>query len=164
MGPLFAAGIRFNDYVFSEPVRLADWRPPKCAGIYVILAKDPNWSPKPFQPLYIAEFGHNSGEAFPADASLFVSALPLPYSTTGQRCSIRNELVWAYNPTCQSAGERSSVRELARRVDEMEVRQQEQNSQILLLLTNLNRMFGPQAAPARRPIGFQPATEAGSSQ
>jgi hypothetical protein len=164
MGALLAAGIRFNDYVFSEPVRLAEWRPPKCAGFFVILARDPNWSPKPFQPLYFGEFGNNSRETFPADGTLYAAALLLPYSTTGQRWSLRNELVWAYNPTCQSGGDRMSVRELARRVDEMEVRQQEHDSQLLLLLTNLNKMFEPQTVGPRRPIGFLPATEAGSSR
>ena len=164
MGLMLAGGIRFNDYVFSEPVTIAEWRPPKCAGILVILAKDPHWSPKPFQPLYFGEFGNNSPQTLPNDGSLFVAVLPLPYSTTGQRWSIRNELVWAYNPVCQHGGDRVSVRELAHRLDEIEIRQQEQNSQLMLLLTNLNKIFEPQTVGPRRPIGFQPVTEAGSSQ
>jgi len=182
MRPCFVApGIRFNDYLFSDPVRLADWRPPKCAGVFVILGKDSAWSPKPFQPLYFGEFGNNAREAFvaqdwlPANASmdtLFAATLLLPYSTTSQRWSIRNELVWAYNPICQSGGDRTSVRELARKVDEIELRQQEHNTQLLLLLTNLNKLFEPQPVGPRRPIGFQPeltgaipsgeATESGS--
>src|SRR5262249_6312860 len=103
-------------------------------------------------------------ESFPSDGALYAAALMLPYSTTGQRWSIRDELVSAYNPACQSGTDRSSIRELARRIDAVEFRQQEQSSQVLLLLTNLNKMFAPQPVDPRRPIGFLPATEAGNSQ
>ena len=41
------SGIRFNDYFFTEPTRLADLKVPKYAGLFVILATDANWAPKP---------------------------------------------------------------------------------------------------------------------
>src|SRR5262249_22512517 len=160
---LLVPGIRFNDYVFSEPLSLAAWRPPKCAGVFVVLAKDPNWSPKPFQPLYFGEFGNNASQVEAQDwttaggaASLLIATLVLPYSTTAQRWSIQNELVWAYNPAWQTSGARTTTRELVRKIDELEMRQREQNSQILLLLTHISKLFEPQPVGPRRPIGFLP--------
>jgi hypothetical protein len=99
-------GIRFNDCVFSDPVRLADWTPPSCGGVVVVLAHDPNWAPKGFRPLYFAEFGNDAGRnltAPPAREPLFAAALALPYSTTAQRRALRDELVSAYNPASQAA-------------------------------------------------------------
>src|ERR1700722_19905116 len=112
--PLAASGIRFNDYFFSEPVDLATWTPPRCPGLFSILVNDPNWAPKAFQPLYFGEFGNNSpASAVLQDCSpvvaaahgktLYVSVLPMPFSTTQQRWALRSELVWAYNPACQPA-------------------------------------------------------------
>lgn len=106
------SGIRFNDYFFSEPLHFGAWTPPKCAGLFSILVSDPNWAPKAFEPLYFGELGNNS----PAGAvledcgpmvaaakgkTLFVSVLPMPYSTTQQRLALRHELISAYHPTWQ---------------------------------------------------------------
>src|SRR4029453_3868931 len=85
---------------------------------------------------------------------LFVATLALPFSTTAQRCALRNELVEAYNPIYQSEGARKPTRELARKLDAIEVRQHEQNTQIIALLPQLTRILQPQAVPPRRPIGF----------
>ncbi len=86
---LVVAGIRFNDYVFSEPRPLAEWTPPKCAGICAILARDPNWAPKAFQALCFWEFGNNSDllrlARMPHTETLFVSELPMPFSTSVER-------------------------------------------------------------------------------
>jgi hypothetical protein len=155
-------GIRFNDCVFAQPTRLAEWTPPGCAGLFVILAEDTNWSPKPLQPLYFGEFGNNEqnftlngwlSQAGRAHA-LLVATLALPFSTSAQRCALRNELVQAYNPISQAEGGQTSPRELARKLDAIEVRQHEQNTQIIALLHQLNRIFEPQPLPPRRPIGF----------
>jgi hypothetical protein len=159
-------GIRFNDCVFSEPARSTDWKAPGCAGLFVVLAKDARWSPKPFQPLYFGEFGNNEPHALTLDGWLppagrvdtaFVATLALPFSTAAQRCALRNELIQAYNPLFQAEGARMSPRGLARKLDAIEVRQQEQNTQIIALLHQLNRIFEPQPVPPRRPIGFLPA-------
>src|SRR5947199_6712915 len=108
----FASGIRFNDCFFSEPVSFTDWTPPGCPGLFAILIVDANWAPKPVRPLYFGEFGNNT----PAHAllhdyncvaaaangkNLFVCILPMPFSTTAQRCTLLNELIFAYNPVCQ---------------------------------------------------------------
>jgi len=161
-------GVRFNDCVFSEPVQIAAWRPPACAGILAVLTRNPQWAPKPLQALYFGEFGNDAGNGanLPAIArrdDLLVSVLPLPYSTAAQRHALCNELIAAYNPACQANGTMvSSPTELARKVDELEARQQEQSQQILSLLAHLGKLFGPQPVGPRKPIGFLAAIESGS--
>jgi hypothetical protein len=155
-------GIRFNDCLFTEPTPLAKWTPPSCGGLFVILAQDVQWSPKPFRPLYFGEFGNNDRPMHTVDGramaeradALFVAILPLPFSSSAQRYALRNELVQAYNPAPQAEWDRISTREIGRRLDAMEVRQQEQNTQIIALLQQLNRILQPQPVPPRRPIGF----------
>src|ERR1700730_1499170 len=95
-------GIRFNDFMFSEPVPLSAWAAPKFAGLFVVLVRDTNWAPKQFQPLCFREFGNNArgplaaeSIRLPANAGLlFVSVLPMPFSSSAQRCDARNQLVW----------------------------------------------------------------------
>jgi hypothetical protein len=155
---LVAEGIRFNDYVFSEPRRMAEWTPPKCGGVCAILARDPNWAPKPFQPLCFWEFGNNSDllrlARMPDTQALFASALALPFSTSTQRSEIRDQLVWAYNPVWQASGGPSVHSELANKLDELERKHEEQTTHLRLLLANINRLFEPQTQPHRRTIGF----------
>ena len=94
-------GIRFNDCMFTEPVRFADWVPPGCGGIVALLSHDPKWAPKPFRAVHFAEFGNNAGRDLatpPGNDPLFVAVLPMPFSTTAQRRAICDELVAAYNP------------------------------------------------------------------
>ena len=97
----YQAGIRFNDCVFSEPVRLSDWTPPSCAGIVAVLAHDPAWSPRPFRPLYFGEFG-NDFRRIAGTAPLLVAVLPMPYSTSAQRRALRDDLISGYNPIWQA--------------------------------------------------------------
>ena len=168
-------GVRFNDSVFSEPVPLTIWKPPACAGILVILARNPQWGPKPWQPLYFAGFGNDATgtTSLPQIArpeGLLVSMLPLPYSSAAQRRALCNELIAAHNPACQRNGTMTSAAELAHRVEALEARHEEQHQQILTLLAQLGRLFAPQPVSARNPIGFlaqltpagAEATESGS--
>jgi len=160
------AGIRFNDYLFSEPRRLLNWTPPKCAGLCVILTRDPNWAPKPFQPLCFWEFGNNPDlralTRMPNTEALFVSVLAMPFSTSGQRSEARSQLVWAYNPVWQVSGASPVQNELAHKLDELEKKHEEQTTQIRLLLASLNRLFEPPTQPQRRTIGFLTPTPAGN--
>jgi hypothetical protein len=162
-------GIRFNDCFFTEPTPLTQWRPPQYPGLFVILVRDPNWAPKPFQPLYFGEFGNNAPEIslrgeplFHLDprrsAELLVATLPMPFSTTSQRCALRDELMWAYNPVCQTHTPKAPPQELARKVEQLEMRHQEQTAQFGMLLASINRLFEPQPEPPRRRIGFLPST------
>jgi len=160
-------GIRFNDCLFSETVPLLEWIPPRFAGLFVVLVHDTNWAPKPLQPLLFGELGNNTRRPLLANdfirlsgcaggRQLLVSVLPMPFSTTAQRCALRDELVWAYNPTCQTVGGQATSRDLAGRITELETQHREQTAQVLQLLANMNGMFEPQAVPHRRRIGFSP--------
>jgi hypothetical protein len=163
---LVVPGIRFNDYMFSEPVPLGNWGAPKFAGLFTILARDTNWAPKPFQPLCFGEFGNNcpgpmaiESIRLPANAeALFVSVLPMPFSSSGQRCEVRDQLLWAYNPVYQRSAMPPARNELARKLDELEKRHEEQTTQFQLLMASINRLFEPLPVPPRRPIGFLPET------
>jgi hypothetical protein len=99
--------------MFTEPVAISTWTPPRYAGILAILVHDREWAPKAFQPIYFDEFGNNAplssliGDysrlaAAARGRNLFVSVLPMPFSTTAERRSLREELISAYNPACQS--------------------------------------------------------------
>lgn len=158
MGPFpLASGLRFNDSLFSEPVRLFEWIAPQTAGIVAILARDSRWAPKPFQPLYFAEFGngaHCSREPLAGD--LYAAVLLMPFSTSAQRRALRNELIAAYNPIYQSAGTLSTA-ELVRRIEELEARHHEQSAQhaqIIGMLAHLCKLFEPQPVGPHRQIGF----------
>ena len=164
---MVSQGIRFNDYLFSEPTRLVDWQTPKYAGLFVILAQDANWAPKPYQPLYFGEFGNNTPEALlpghhpvpragEGNTMLFVSALPLPFSTTAQRWALRNELVWAYNASWQTKEVRAAASGLAHQLGEADkTPYQQQSAELFHLLTGVTLPFEsqPKRDPRRR-IGF----------
>jgi hypothetical protein len=162
---MVSTGIRFNDYLFTEPERLAGWVPPKCASMFVILIRDSNWAPKPFQALCFGEFGNNAQQSWlrygharlsSTSEPLFVSVLPMPFSTTAQRCEVVDQLVWAYNPTCQANSVSSGPSELAHKLDRLEKKHEE----ILLMLANINKMFEPpQPEQPRRQIGFLSQSE-----
>jgi hypothetical protein len=162
-------GIRFNDCVFSEPTPLNSCALPKFAGLFVVLTRDPNWAPRQFQPLCFGEFGNNTPGPLALDsvrmpanaAALFIAILPLPFSSSAQRCDVRDQLARAYNPVCQGTT-MPPRNDLARKIDELEQRHAEQNTQFQLLITNINRLFEPQPVPPRRPIGFLPAAAADS--
>ena len=164
-------GIRFNDCLFTEPTRLAEWKVPKYPGLFVILAKDANWAPKPYQPLYFGEFGNNTPEALlsgnqarlrrnEGDTMLLISVLPMPFSTTAQRLALRNELLWAYNSAWQAEEARTAANGMANYQlgDANKKPYLEQAAQILLLLAGANQQpLEPQPAPEpRRRIGFVP--------
>src|SRR5437867_13404479 len=56
----FYAGIRFADYVFSEPVPLAICvTMPQSMGVYAVLVPDATWGPRHFQPIF---FGVLNGQ------------------------------------------------------------------------------------------------------
>jgi hypothetical protein len=159
------SGIRFNDLYFSEPINLAAWTPPKCAGLFSILVNDPNWAPKAFQPLYFGEFGNNappsvvlqdcsSAVSAASRKTLFVAVLLMPFSTLQQRWALRDELLRAYNPVCQADAANQPPRDLAVKLAELEKRHFEQMAQMMQLRAS---MTPPDPEPTtRRRIGFVP--------
>lgn len=156
--------------MFSGPVAFGACSMPKCAGLFAVLVNDPNWAPRPFQPLYFGEFGNNTPtQALPFNLSrlhaaangrpLTIAVLPLPFSTTAQRRELCNELVSAYNPSCQGGGHALPASDLAARLADLEKNHRAQTEQVMLLLTNLNQSFLPQPEAPRRRIGFVPDVE-----
>ena len=153
MAYLVASGIRFNDCIFTQPVPFAECTFPRCPGLYVILAEDRDWAPRPFQPLYFGEFGNNTPAATLLNEAshvarstlgkpVLVAVLALPYSTTSQRWALCRELIRAYNPVFQMADPHTPPGDLAHQLD-----------------ARANEFFG--AAPERRRrIGFMPDTTA----
>jgi hypothetical protein len=168
-----ASGIRFNDCFFSEPVSLADCVPQGYPGLFAILTFDLNWAPRPLRVLCFGEFGNDTpAHVLLRDCSrtlsantrkdLFVCVLPMPFTTTAQRCALRDELISAYNPACQTSNSGTS-RELAQKVDELERRQHEQNAQAMMLAAGISRFFDPPPpSRPRRRIGFNPLSEPAS--
>jgi hypothetical protein len=161
-------GIRFNDCVFSEPTSLSHWTPPRCACLYTILVADPNWAPRPYQPLYFGEFGNNAAEPLLEKArefaarlpgqEVFVAVLPMPFSTTAQRWIVRDELIWAYNPPCSVLHvETAGPTELVRKLDELERRHQEETAELRLLFAHAHASLEP--PQPRRRIGFIPTSQ-----
>jgi hypothetical protein len=164
---LFAPGIRFNDCYFIEPVRFADWIPPKTPGVFAILACDAEWGPKPFRPLWFGEFGNESPNPL-EDAgcgwfarwegrkALFVAVCAIPFSTAAQRKALCSDLVRAYHPVLQAHGSHAPSGDLSTRLEEMERRHQDHAAQVMMLLGNIHKQFEPQPVPPRRRIGFLP--------
>jgi hypothetical protein len=157
-------GIRFNDFLFSEPAPFCHWTPPRFAGLFALLHPDANWAPRQLQPLYFGEFGNDARISLaprvlraPDAGSLCVAVLPLPFSSNSQRCEVLNQLIWAYNPVCQSSAA-PAQNELVRKLEELEKKHEEQTTQFRLLLASINRLFEPQPETVRRPIGFRPQT------
>jgi hypothetical protein len=161
---LAATGIRFNDYFFSEPINLAAWTPPKCAGLFIILMNDPNWAPKAFQPLYFGEFGNNApisavlqdcGRMVAAvpGKTMYVTVLEMPFSTTRQRLGLRDELIRAYNPPFQGDANSQQPHDLAVKLAELEKQHMEQMAQMMQLRASMNVNPDPASTPRRR-IGF----------
>jgi hypothetical protein len=137
-----------------------------------MLGRNPQWAPKPLEPLFFAEFGNNAGSGVIAARwkdeqraqDLLISVLPMPFSTQAQRRALCKELIASYNPAWQANGFNvATTAELAYRVHELEARQQEQGQQILSLLTYIEKLFGPQPVAPRRPVGFLPTLPAAPS-
>ena len=115
-------GIRFGNNHFSALALLPWTSQPRIAelpGLYVVLAYDSNWTPRPFRPLYFGEshdpWGranaeHEKYESWRAAAGviapLYRGLCLLPGSTRSQRQAAESALIAEYSPPCN---ERLSV-------------------------------------------------------
>ena len=102
----------------------------------------------------------------PRRETLFIAVLPLPFSTTGQRLIVRNELIWAYNPPCQIERAQSQPAELVAKLEELERRHQEQTAELRLLFAARGSLRPGRArahlraaycSPGTSQTGFRPA-------
>jgi hypothetical protein len=92
------------------------------------------------------------------DATLFISVLPMPFSTTAQRWALRNELLWAYNAAWQAKEARAAGSGPANQLGVGNTKPYpDQAAQILFHLTGVDNLFDPQPErEPRRRIGFVP--------
>lgn len=115
-------GIRFGAHHFSEPELLpqkgsASFLDPQ--GLYVVLAADAGWGPRPFRPLYFGESDgiwsratgdHENAESWRRQAGLFAplyrALCPLPGWTRRQRQAAESALIAEFKTPCN---ERLSV-------------------------------------------------------
>jgi hypothetical protein len=113
--PDIGGGIKFGAYWFSEPEPV----PSKAfsifdqAGLYVVLAYDASWGPRPFRPLYFGESGgigdrctsgHEKCSAWRAQVGLlgtvYRALLHMPGSTRVSRQAAESTLIASYNTPC----------------------------------------------------------------
>ena len=48
-------GIRFGDFLFSEPEVLTAFPPPATGGVYCLAVTDTRWKPLPYRPVYFGK-------------------------------------------------------------------------------------------------------------
>ncbi len=106
-------GTNFGGYEFDNPIKLVRWIAPYRAGIYLIMAFEPNSYP-PFRPVYVGESENMSVSGFiwyhhknrcwikQVDniSDLYISTLSLPKSTKTERTEIKSRLISIYDPVC----------------------------------------------------------------
>jgi hypothetical protein len=107
------AGIRFDNFAFTEPAPLALAVPPAASGIYAVLAPDATCRPRPFRATYFGESGnflqrvtekHERYEDWIKEAggvdNIYVAFCPTPLLKEEQRRWIENDLIARYRPIC----------------------------------------------------------------
>ena len=106
--------IELGNLVFTEPVELFCWAAPNVAGVFAVLAPDPEGRPQPFRVIYFGESGNlaapgliRSHPAYPkwikqagSVFHLHIAVYAMPYSTSAERSTVEATLVKAYNPPC----------------------------------------------------------------
>lgn len=104
----------YGDYIFDEPVPLANWEPPYQSGIYAVLAFEPLANPRPFKVIHFGQSGNmlksgflRSQKRYPcwiryagSIMNLYMVTCPMPNTTAKQRKAIEKELIAEYKPIC----------------------------------------------------------------
>src|SRR5262245_19072022 len=103
-------GIRFADYVFSNPASLDRFSlPPRSAGLYVILMPDSTCGPWHLQPLFFGEFGPDHQLHMTqaqqmcclkvaGGRTLYFSLYAVPQPSAWPMSEIKKELIARYRP------------------------------------------------------------------
>ena len=98
---------------FSKPTRIADWEPPKAAGLYVILKVDLSRSPMPFKSIYFGQTSNfaergllKSHEIYKwvkeaeSEEGVFIAIYIMRGSIEEERKAMEAELIAKYQPVC----------------------------------------------------------------
>jgi hypothetical protein len=161
------AGIRFADYVFCNPVPLAQFAfPQRFFGIFVLLVPDPTWGPWHLQPVYFGDFRPDRESDMSAAEQtaclriaggkpLYVSAYVLPMEHTLALARMKRELIDRYCPIANWPSSGDAVA-LTGKLDALEKKIQEHDTLLRLALASVGQMVQPFQEPKRRSVGFQP--------
>ncbi len=109
--------IELGNVVFTEPVALSCWSARNVAGVFAVLAPDPEGRPQPFRVLYFGASGNLAAPGLicthPAYPSwikqagsvfrLHLSVYAMPLSTLAERSAVEASLVQRYKPPCNEA-------------------------------------------------------------
>ena len=169
----FYSGIRFADYVFSEPIPLAICvTEPQRMGVYAVLVPDATWGPRHFQPIFFGVFnGHHQSQLSPDDYRrclraaagklLYVAAYNMPLvGDPSESQRIQRELVQIYSPLCNHDSADASSAELVRKLDALEMKNQEHEALLKVLLAALGHLVQPTHEIKKRAVGFQTGSAA----
>ena len=161
-------GIRFADYVFSDPAPLARFSlPPHSVGLYVILMPDTSWGPWQLQPLFFGEFGPEREVQISqtqqtcclkaaAGRSLYFALYAVPHQHRWAISEIQRELTVGYRPIANLESIDATA-ELVQRLDILEKKVIEQDAVLKLALATLGQTVQlQQPEPKKRIVGFQP--------
>jgi hypothetical protein len=106
--------LQFGSITFTNPVKLAQWRPDDVSGLYCVCVANRNWQPVPYQPLYFGIAKNLAeenllGEQVALDAwtahagspnKLLVAHAGLPYFSMDDLLLFERKLVAQYQPAC----------------------------------------------------------------
>src|SRR5262245_9522498 len=161
-------GIRFADYVFSDPAPLARFSVPPCSvGLYVILMPDTSWGPWHLQPLFFGEFGPEREVQMnqtqqtcclqvAAGRSLYFALYAVPHQHRWAISEIQRELMVRYRPIANLEAIDATT-ELVQRLETLEKKVIEQDAVLKLALATLGQTVQlQQPVPTKRIAGFQP--------
>src|SRR5262245_11803943 len=152
-------GIRFADYVFCNPVPLAQFGfPPHYSGVFVLLVPDPTWGPWRLQPVYFGDFKPDRESDMSAAEQtaclrmaggkpLYVSAYVLPMEHTAELTRMKRELIDRYCPIANWSSLSGDAAALSRKLDTLEKKIQEHDTLLRLALAAVGQMAQPYSEP-----------------
>ena len=161
-------GIRFADYLFTEPIPLDTSLIPYVQGLFVVLIFDFTWAPRQFQPLFFGEVGRRQGSPIArndylrwlrtaAGKQLYLAICPIPATHVLALPGIKNHLVDAYDPVCNREPVETGLlsADVLSRLDTFQEKQKEHDALIRLMVAAFGHMVQPPPEPKRR-AGFLP--------
>lgn len=106
--------LQFGSITFTDPVKLAQWRPDDVAGLYCVGIADRQWQPVPYQPIYFGiaknlaeenllgnQVALESWSAYTeAPSKLLVAHASLSYFSLDDLLLFERQLVAQYQPPC----------------------------------------------------------------
>ena len=168
-----SVGIRFADYVFSDPAPLGRFSLPQhAAGLYVLLLPDPGWGPWHFQPLFFGEFGSQREASMSqaqqtcclkvaAGRSLYFAVYAIPDQHGWATSEIKKQLIGRYQPVSNFEAVDGAVA-LAQKLDILEHKIAAQDAVLKYALAAIGQMVQLQQPETRKKIAGFRSDPAGS--